>query len=72
MTTLVMSGYALLATRLRRWLRDLRAMRAQNRFFRRRWALARASSWRPRPGTETRHTSPPTAITIFNDLECSA
>ena len=31
--TLVMSGYALLATRLRRWLRDLRAMRAQNRFF---------------------------------------
>lgn len=31
--TVVMSGYALLATRLRRWLRDLRAMRAQNRFF---------------------------------------
>lgn len=31
--TLVMSGYALLATRLRHWLRDLRAMRAQNRFF---------------------------------------
>ena len=31
--TLVMSGYALLASRLRRWLRDLRAMKAQNRFF---------------------------------------
>ncbi len=31
--TVVMSGYALLATRLRRWLRDLRAMKAQNRFF---------------------------------------
>jgi homoserine/homoserine lactone efflux protein len=30
---LVMSGYALLATRLRRWLRDPRAMKAQNRFF---------------------------------------
>ncbi len=31
--TVVMSGYALLATRLRHWLRDLRAMKAQNRFF---------------------------------------
>lgn len=31
--TVVMSGYALLATRLRRWLYDLRAMKAQNRFF---------------------------------------
>ncbi len=31
--TLVMSCYALLATRLRRWLRDLRAMKLQNRFF---------------------------------------
>ena len=31
--TVVMSGYALLATRLRRWLHDLRAMKAQNRFF---------------------------------------
>ena len=31
--TIVMSGYALLATRLRRWLRNPRAMRAQNRFF---------------------------------------
>ncbi|GHU03344.1 homoserine/homoserine lactone efflux protein [Betaproteobacteria bacterium] len=31
--TVVMSGYALLATRLRRWLRDPRAMTAQNRFF---------------------------------------
>jgi homoserine/homoserine lactone efflux protein len=30
---IVMSGYALLATRLRRWLRDSRAMAAQNRFF---------------------------------------
>ncbi len=30
---IVMSGYALLATRLRFLLRDLRAMRAQNRFF---------------------------------------
>jgi homoserine/homoserine lactone efflux protein len=29
----VMSGYALLAARARRWLRDARAMRAQNRFF---------------------------------------
>ena len=31
--TIVMSGYALLATRLRRWLRNPRAMKAQNRFF---------------------------------------
>lgn len=31
--TLVMSGYALLATRLRRWLHDPRALKAQNRFF---------------------------------------
>lgn len=31
--TVVMSGYALLATRLRCWLHDLRAMKAQNRFF---------------------------------------
>lgn len=31
--SIVMSGYALLATRLRRWLHDLRAMKAQNRFF---------------------------------------
>ena len=31
--TLVMSGYALLATRLRHWLHDRRAMKAQNRFF---------------------------------------
>ena len=30
---LVMSGYALLAARLRRWLRDSRALKAQNRFF---------------------------------------
>jgi homoserine/homoserine lactone efflux protein len=29
----VMSGYALLAARLRRWLRDARAMKVQNRFF---------------------------------------
>ncbi|MDR0441595.1 MAG: homoserine/homoserine lactone efflux protein [Candidatus Accumulibacter sp.] len=29
----VMSGYALLAARARRWLRDARALRAQNRFF---------------------------------------
>jgi homoserine/homoserine lactone efflux protein len=29
----VMSGYALLAARAHRWLRDARAMRAQNRFF---------------------------------------
>ena len=31
--TLVMSGYALLATRLRRWLHDPKSLRAQNRFF---------------------------------------
>ena len=31
--TVVMSGYALLATHLRRWLNDARAMKAQNRFF---------------------------------------
>ena len=31
--TIVMSGYALLATRLRRWLHGARALRAQNRFF---------------------------------------
>ncbi|MFT3962617.1 homoserine/homoserine lactone efflux protein [Propionivibrio sp.] len=31
--SIVMSGYALLATRLRRWLRNPRAMKAQNRFF---------------------------------------
>jgi homoserine/homoserine lactone efflux protein len=31
--TLVMSAYALLAARLRRWLHDPRALRAQNRFF---------------------------------------
>lgn len=31
--TVVMSGYALLATRLRRWLHDPRALKAQNRFF---------------------------------------
>jgi homoserine/homoserine lactone efflux protein len=31
--TLVMSGYALLAARLARWLRNPRAMQAQNRFF---------------------------------------
>jgi len=31
--TLVMSGYALLATRLRRWLHDPRAVKTQNRFF---------------------------------------
>ncbi|MDR2450302.1 MAG: homoserine/homoserine lactone efflux protein [Candidatus Accumulibacter sp.] len=31
--TVVMSGYALLAARLRHWLRDPRAMKAQNRFF---------------------------------------
>jgi homoserine/homoserine lactone efflux protein len=31
--SVVMSCYALLATRLRRWLRDPRAMQAQNRFF---------------------------------------
>lgn len=29
----VMSGYALLATRLRRWLHDPKALKAQNRFF---------------------------------------
>ncbi len=31
--TVVMSGYALQATRLRRWLNDRSAMKAQNRFF---------------------------------------
>jgi homoserine/homoserine lactone efflux protein len=31
--TIVMSGYALLAARLRRWLRNPRAMMMQNRFF---------------------------------------
>ena len=31
--TVVMSGYALLATHLRRWLNDAHAMKAQNRFF---------------------------------------
>ena len=31
--TVVMSGYALLATRLRRWLHDPRSLKAQNRFF---------------------------------------
>ena len=31
--TLVMSGYALLAARLRRWLHDASALKAQNRFF---------------------------------------
>jgi homoserine/homoserine lactone efflux protein len=31
--TAVMSGYALLAARLRRWLRSPRAMKAQSRFF---------------------------------------
>ncbi len=31
--TIVMSGYALLATRLRRWLHDPRSLKAQNRFF---------------------------------------
>lgn len=31
--TVVMSGYALLASRLRRWLHDPRALKAQNRFF---------------------------------------
>ncbi|WP_291994895.1 homoserine/homoserine lactone efflux protein [Candidatus Accumulibacter sp. ACC003] len=31
--TLVMSGYALLVWRLRRWLRDARAVRMQNRLF---------------------------------------
>ncbi len=31
--TVVMSGYAMLATHLRRWLNDARAMKAQNRFF---------------------------------------
>ena len=30
---LVMSGYALLATRLRHWLHDPKALKAQNRFF---------------------------------------
>ena len=30
---LVMSGYALLVSRLRRWLRDARALRTQNRLF---------------------------------------
>jgi len=30
---LVMSCYALLATRLRRWLHDPKALKAQNRFF---------------------------------------
>jgi homoserine/homoserine lactone efflux protein len=30
---LVMSGYALLVSRLRRWLRDVRALRTQNRLF---------------------------------------
>ena len=31
--TIVMSGYAMLATHLRRWLNDARTMKAQNRFF---------------------------------------
>ena len=31
--TVVMSGYAMLATHLRRWLNDARTMKAQNRFF---------------------------------------
>ena len=31
--SIVMSGYALLAARLRRWLRNPRAQRVQNRFF---------------------------------------
>jgi homoserine/homoserine lactone efflux protein len=31
--TVVMSGYALLASRLRRWLHDPRSLKAQNRFF---------------------------------------
>jgi homoserine/homoserine lactone efflux protein len=31
--TVVMSGYAMLATHLRRWLNDARAMKTQNRFF---------------------------------------
>ena len=31
--TVVMSGYALLASRLRRWLHDPSALKAQNRFF---------------------------------------
>jgi len=31
--TIVMSGYALLATRLRRWLHDPKYLKAQNRFF---------------------------------------
>ena len=31
--SVVMSGYALLATRLRRWLHSARALKAQNRFF---------------------------------------
>ena len=31
--TVVMSGYALLAARLRRWLHDARSIRRQNRFF---------------------------------------
>ncbi|MEO8409871.1 MAG: homoserine/homoserine lactone efflux protein [Propionivibrio sp.] len=31
--TIVMSGYALLATRLRGWLQSTRALKAQNRFF---------------------------------------
>jgi len=31
--SIVMSGYALLATRLRHWLHDARALKAQNRFF---------------------------------------
>jgi len=30
---LVMSAYALMASHLRRWLHDLRALKAQNRFF---------------------------------------
>jgi len=31
--SIVMSGYALLATRLRRWLRNPAALKSQNRFF---------------------------------------
>lgn len=31
--SIVMSGYALLATRLRHWLHDARTLKAQNRFF---------------------------------------
>ena len=31
--TIVMSGYALLASKLRRWLHDPKSLRAQNRFF---------------------------------------